>query len=182
MAAKISVFTSDDFLYRKIALDAPQDSVMLRGVEEADILLVDIDNSPSPSCAHITMSRHGTADIAIPFRLGTIKSLTESPELKKSPLTIHKEERCAYLRGERIKLTELEFALFSLLYRRGGEFAMRDEILREVWGEGVDPGILNVYIHYLREKLEAHGEKIIISSRKCGYKIDSKYFGGEADA
>ena len=31
---------------------------------------------------------------------------------------------------------------------------------------------------YLREKLEAHGEKIIISSRMCGYKIDEKFFGG----
>ena len=31
-----------------------------------------------------------------------------------------------------------------------------------------------MYVHYLREKLE-RGEKIIISSRNHGYKIDAKY-------
>jgi DNA-binding response OmpR family regulator len=34
--------------------------------------------------------------------------------------------------------------------------------------------VLNVYVHYLREKLE-DGKKIIISSRKLGYKIDERY-------
>ena len=42
---------------------------------------------------------------------------------------------------------------------------------------------MNVYIHYLREKLEADGEKIILSSRSHGYKIDEKYLTeGECDA
>ena len=40
---------------------------------------------------------------------------------------------------------------------------------------GADEGVLNVYVHYLREKLERGGEKIIISSRGLGYKIDEKY-------
>ena len=40
-----------------------------------------------------------------------------------------------------------------------------------------DEKTVNVYIHYLREKLESGGEKIIISSRNMGYKIDSKYLG-----
>ena len=59
----------------------------------------------------------------------------------------------------------------------GGEFVSRDELSRAVWGEGADGGILNVYIHYLREKLESKGEKVIISSRRGGYKIDGKYLG-----
>ena len=46
-------------------------------------------------------------------------------------------------------------------------------------GDDADGGILNVYVHYLREKLEKRGEKIIISSRKSGYKIDEKYLKGE---
>ena len=35
---------------------------------------------------------------------------------------------------------------------------------------------MNVYVHYLREKLEYNGEKVIISSRKNGYKIDERFF------
>ena len=53
----------------------------------------------------------------------------------------------------------------------------REEILSTVWGGEADSGVINVYIHYLREKLEVCGEKIILSSRKCGYKIDEKYLG-----
>jgi DNA-binding response OmpR family regulator len=36
-------------------------------------------------------------------------------------------------------------------------------------------GLINVYVHYLREKLEVGGEKIINSSRKNGYAIDEKF-------
>ena len=56
--------------------------------------------------------------------------------------------------------------------------------MKTVWGDGADGGVLNVYIHYLREKLEAGGEKIILSSRKQGYKIVEKYLknGGKRDA
>ena len=85
------------------------------------------------------------------------------------------------LRGEVIKLTEVEHALFLALMKRGGEFASREDILREVWGSEADEGIINVYVHYLREKLEKSGEKIIVSSRKLGYKIDGKYLGGDKE-
>ena len=56
-----------------------------------------------------------------------------------------------------------------------GGFVSREEILREIWDNCADAGVINVYVHYLREKIE-HGEKIIISSRNNGYKIDEKYF------
>ena len=62
-----------------------------------------------------------------------------------------------------------------------GEFVSREEILSQVWNGDADCGIINVYIHYLREKIE-HGEKIILSSRKQGYCIDEKYLGGGKNA
>ena len=84
-------------------------------------------------------------------------------------------DRCAYLRGRHIKLTEVEFALLSGLASAKGGFVSRERLIKAVWGEDTDGGVLNVYIHYLREKLEKEGEKIILSSRKQGYKIDEKY-------
>ena len=76
----------------------------------------------------------------------------------------------------------LFFSLFNLLYSRKGEFVSRDEILALVWNGKADKGILNVYVHYLREKLEKNGEKIILSSRNYGYKINEKYLGGIKNA
>ncbi len=86
---------------------------------------------------------------------------------------------CAYLRGERIALTDVEFALFNMLYEANGEFVCRESLLRNIWNDDADGGVVNVYVHYLRQKLE-RGEKIIFTSRKHGYKIDAKYLGGEA--
>ena len=41
----------------------------------------------------------------------------------------------------------------------GGEAVSREEILERVWHGEADGGIVNVYIHYLREKLESGGER-----------------------
>ena len=94
-------------------------------------------------------------------------------------LFLEGEGRHARLDGERIRLTESEYKLLSLLIAKGGKFATREELTLGTFGEGVDGGSLNVYIHYLREKLERGGEKVILSSRKLGYRIDAKFLGGE---
>ena len=169
----VSVYTDDAFLFQKIKLDIATVARVVRYESVYDLCLFDVDTSKekAPSDA-LTMSRSDGADIKIPFALGTVHSLLENDN---SPiLTVDAESRCAYLRGEKIKLTEVELSLLSLLYERG-EYVTREEILSTVWGGEADAGVINVYIHYLREKLERHGEKIILSSRKCGYRIDEKY-------
>ena len=119
------------------------------------------------------MSRTG-ADITLPFRIGTLKAmLTE----EKSELTL--SDDAVYVGTRAVKLTDVELALFSALYKRKGDYATRDELIGEVWGEGADAGILNVYIHYLRTKLEANGERVISCTRGRGYKLNEKYFGGK---
>ena len=56
-----------------------------------------------------------------------------------------------------------------------GEFVSKNDLLHSVWDEQTDPGVVNVYIHYLRGKREAEGEKVIFSSRLHGYKIDERF-------
>ena len=84
-------------------------------------------------------------------------------------------KRCAHIYGKTIRLTDAEFALLSTLFCAGGEFVSREKLIHGVFGDSTTDGILNVYIHYLREKIEINGEKIIISSRKFGYKLDQKF-------
>ena len=179
---KVGVYTADTFLFQKILLDAPEWISIVRGEsQEADILLVDTDTASVEVQSYISMSRKGGADISIPFPLGTLSEFF-SDTAQGAELTLALTEKAAYLRGEKIKLTELEFSLLERLMRSNGGFTSKEDILRDVWHNEKDAGIINVYIHYLREKLEAHGEKIIISSRKCGYKIDEKYTGGKNNA
>jgi DNA-binding response OmpR family regulator len=90
-------------------------------------------------------------------------------------LILTKDTRTVQLGDRSVKLTEVEFRLLSVLASAGaGEYVSRERLIREVWGEGVDGGVVNVYIHYLREKLEKDGERIIISSRREGYKINER--------
>lgn len=181
---RAAVLTRDRNLYRKIALELIEDfdTVMISdgiGARGFDAVFVDTDEDVFFGIDGIRMTRGEgkEGDLSLPFRLGEARRLAMGQS--HIPLSIDLERRGAILRGQRVQLTEVEFALFRLLYERGGEFVTREEILSSVWGGAADGGVINVYIHYLRDKLESGGEKIIISSRKCGYKIDEKYFIGE---
>ena len=181
---KVAVYTNDSFLFQKILLDAPEWAEVIRGESGvfADIRLVDVDTVKDAAGEFLSMSRVGDADIALPFPLGAITDILSEDNEGAELLTLSDGERSAYLRGERIKLTELEYALLGRLMSARGEYTSKEDILRDVWNNEADAGIINVYIHYLREKLEKRGEKIILSSRKCGYKIDEKYTGGKENA
>ena len=48
----------------------------------------------------------------------------------------------------------------------------REKLLRSVWDGKASPGVVNVYIHYLRQKLERSGKKVIAASRNEGYRIN----------
>ncbi len=177
---KIAVLTKDLFLFQKIKLELSNEAEAVLSEQDASSLcLFDLDTAAGdiPKGA-LTMSRINHADIEIPFRVGAVSALL--CEQSDSLLTVDESSKCAVLHGEKIKLTEVEFTLFSLLFSKRGEYADREEILNTVWNGEKDAGVINVYVHYLREKLEKNGEKIIISSRKCGYKINEKYLGGTA--
>ena len=181
MKKKIGVITDDDYLYQKIYLALLDDPALcaLRGADGADVILCDAGADVPSGLPTYTMSRAVGADLRIPFTEEALLSLF-SGCASSAALTLG--NRAAFLHEKEIKLTEVEFSLLSLLYNRR-DFVSREELIRSVWGVGADGGVLNVYIHYLREKLEFAGEKIILSSRKQGYRIDEKYLAeGEKDA
>lgn len=177
----VGVYTSDDYLFQKIKLELLGECEVIRmtersDAEAADLALTDADDEKYRDFDGLKMKRGGGRDIALPFRLGSLRDMIGG---EADILSAVAEEKCAILSGRRIKLTELEYALFSLLLSRCGEFVSREEILNVVWGGRADSGIVNVYVHYLREKLETDGERIIVSSRNYGYKIDERYAGGK---
>ena len=79
--------------------------------------------------------------------------------------------RALFLAGKagETPLTPTEQKLFSILKAANGAPVSREVLLREVWGEGAGDGLLNLYIHYLREKLEKDGKRRIFASRGKGY-------------
>lgn len=76
-------------------------------------------------------------------------------------------------RGDRlVALTAREYALLLLLLEHSGQVLSRDQILRQVWHDqqGAASNVIEVYVRYLRQKLEEQGEKRLIHTvRGQGY-------------
>ena len=181
MKKRVGVLTQDLSLYNRIKL-------LLRNVASVDLLdpksslnlydviFTDIDSSDSHPDNALTMSYDKKADIALPFLHADVLNVVERAEQKNSEkIALLNDGRHALLFGEKIKLTEVEYKLLFELLSAEGKYVSRESLLQNVWGDGFDSGVVNVYVHYLRNKLERDGRKIILSSRKEGYKIDEKY-------
>lgn len=171
---RIAVLTRDTFLYKKIALSLPSDNVVLledtEGVSGFDAVFSDLDDFPIPPIGAVTVSRVREADLSVPFSLDAPARLIDA----SVGCYLVPSRKAAVMLGEEIILTELEYELFSLIVH-SEEAVSREAILREVWHGTADAGIVNVYVHYLREKLEGGGERVIVSSRGRGYSLSEKY-------
>jgi DNA-binding response OmpR family regulator len=79
-------------------------------------------------------------------------------------------------RGTRlIGLTERESSLLLLLFKQRGKVVSREQILREVWNDeqGMSSNVVEVYIRYLRQKLEEGGDtRLIHTIRGRGYCLN----------
>ena len=173
---KILVITDDKYLYRKAELELCGHTVLCEGsTDSVDLVIYDVDSGlPCPYQNAVTLSRAQGADFTLPIPLGGFLSIVSSPQSLGARLTVSREDNVATLDGVRIKLTSHETALLSLLISSAGSYTSRERIAEEVF-KGATDGMINIYIHYLREKLEKGGEKIIISSRGLGYKINDKF-------
>jgi two-component system response regulator MprA len=68
--------------------------------------------------------------------------------------------------GEEINLTVREFELLQHLLEHSGQVRKRQEILESVWGPTFvgDDNLLDVYVRYLRRKLEPAGKPTLIQT------------------
>ena len=76
--------------------------------------------------------------------------------------------------GIEIALTPREYGVLELLLRRGGDVVTKREILDNVWDSAFegDPNVVEVYISYLRRKVDApFGRASILTVRGMGYRV-----------
>lgn len=76
--------------------------------------------------------------------------------------------------GEELTLTPREYALLDFLIRNRDRVVSKTEILTNVWDEFYegDPNIVEVYIGYLRRKIDApFGRASIQTVRGAGYRL-----------
>ena len=79
--------------------------------------------------------------------------------------------------GERVELTAKEFALLATLMQRPGQVFTRSVLLDTVWGgtTGSYTNSVDLYVHYLRKKLDREGEPSRIRTvHGAGYTFDPR--------
>jgi DNA-binding response OmpR family regulator len=99
---------------------------------------------------------------------------TDADLLQFEDLTLNRRTREVH-RGQRsIDLTAKEFDLLQYLMSHPRQVFTRDQILENIWGYDFlgDSNIIEVYVRYLRLKLEQDNEKRLIhTARGVGYSL-----------
>jgi DNA-binding response OmpR family regulator len=120
---------------------------------------------------------------AFPELLARVRALARRPWAEKSArmalsagdVTLDPVRHEVRRGGERIELTSKEFALLATLLQRPGQVFTRSVLLDTVWGGSpeVYANVVDLYISYLRKKLDPDGEPSRIRTvRGVGYTFD----------
>ena len=92
-------------------------------------------------------------------------------------LTINRDEHWVLRGDRRIDLTAREFALLEYLMNNAGKAVSRTTIMQDVWNTTFDSttNIVDVYMKYLRDKIDIEGEvKLIRTVRGVGYVLSNE--------
>lgn len=106
-----------------------------------------------------------------------LRRVEEKPETQKvayAGVSLDPSTREAMRDDIELTLTVTEFNLLHLLLRHPRQVLERGQIMTEVWGYdfGGDDNVLEIYIGYLRKKLEADSKpRIIHTIRGVGYVL-----------
>ena len=98
-------------------------------------------------------------------------------QLTVSDLSMNIRTRDVRRAGRSIQLSVKEYDLLNFLMRGSGRVLERQEIMRGVWGENFfgDDNLLDVYIRYLRQKIESKGATTLIHTvRGVGFILREK--------
>ena len=130
------------------------------------------DAAPSDLLRRLRLHLQAQQPQPSPLAAPAQKNLLQQGDLRLDP-----KQRRAW-RGQReLQLTAREYALLLVLVERRGETVSREAILEEVWGQSEEQGngnVIEVYVRYLRRKLEEKGERRLIHTvRGMGYCLRS---------
>jgi two-component system response regulator MprA len=175
------------------------DAVLISGSHLAEIpllraqlgpipLLVDIkdDTIEARACClssgadDFWLSSHGASDLLMRLRvhldLGRRASLPVQL-LQVGDLVVNPSVRKVKRGNRKVDLTAREYQLLIMLLELKGTVVSREQILRLVWDDqqGAASNIIEVYVRYLRQKLEEAGEKRLIHTvRGLGYCLSER--------
>jgi two-component system OmpR family response regulator len=107
------------------------------------------------------------------LRRARVVAAAEGPVLAVGDLTLDEDSREVHRSGELIALTATEFELLRYLMRNPRRVLSKAQILDRVWNYdfGGQANIVELYISYLRKKIDAGRDPMIHTMRGAGYVL-----------
>lgn len=102
------------------------------------------------------------------------RSRTEANVIRFADVALDPLTRHVSRAGHPVPLTQREYALLEYFLRNAGRIVTREQISQDVWQAPFDPenNIIDVYVSYLRGKLEANGGRPLLHTvRRVGYVL-----------
>lgn len=154
----------------------------LRSASQVPVLMLTARDAVSD---RITGLQTGADDYLVkPFDFGELVARVKAllrrahPEqgevLRYADLELDTASRRAKRAGREIELTTREYALLELFMRSPGRVFSSEYIVGRVWGDDFagESNVVEVYVRYLRKKLEGEGEaRLIHTMRGSGYVL-----------
>ncbi len=116
-----------------------------------------------------------------PFRLrellarmrAVMRRSAPAQQMSCGPLTMNLISRDVKIGGRNVYLSATEFSLLELLASNLNRTVAKQEILEKVWKDSLrDTNVVEVYITYLRQKLERQGSpRLVHTVRGKGYQL-----------
>ncbi len=106
--------------------------------------------------------------------LRRVEAKAENRQVAYADISLDPSTREVYRASLPISLTVTEFNLLHMFLRHPRQVLERSQILNEVWGYDFygDDNVLEIYVGYLRKKLEAGGgPRLIQTVRGVGYVL-----------
>ncbi len=183
----------------RVAREAPPDAVILdtmlpkmdglevcrrlRSVSNVPIMMLTARDSVPD---RVTGLDAGADDYMVkPFAfdelLARLRSLFRRHRMESAPdvyryadLELNPRSRQVFRSGDLVELTAKEFDLLELFLRHPGQVLTREMIYEHIWDYdfGGESNIIEVYVRYLRTKLEAGGKSRLLQTvRGVGYAL-----------
>ncbi len=107
-------------------------------------------------------------------RLAYMQGGVQEPIFKNGSLTLDYGAGCAYINGEELHLTPMEYKLLCLLSQNVGKVLTHTYITTRIWGSSMENDVasLRVFMATLRKKIEPSGEAQYIQTHiGIGYRM-----------
>lgn len=100
----------------------------------------------------------------------------KSPVIEVGPLSVRTSDHRVMLHGRTVDLTAREYTLLEYMAFRAGELVRREELHTDLYGDSggsASSNVVDVYVGYLRKKLEADGTPRLLHTRRGeGYILE----------